>query len=96
MKKLNLAALLLGAALFTGLGVTTASAEGSKCGAGKCGDAKPAKTASKCGAGKCGDAKAAKTTSKCGTKDEMKPGKCGTGKCGDAKAKPASKCGGNK
>ena len=36
MKKLNLIALLLSAALFLGLGVTNASAA-MKCGAGKCG-----------------------------------------------------------
>ncbi len=36
MKKLNMMTLLLGAALFTGVGVTSASAE-MKCGAGKCG-----------------------------------------------------------
>ena len=45
MKKLNLAAMLLGAALFTGLGAVSLSASGMKCGAGKCGSSmeKPAK-----------------------------------------------------
>jgi len=92
MRKLNLTALLLGAALFTGVGVTSAYAENAKCGAGKCGDAKPAKTATKCGAEKKGSMEG----SKCGAekKEAAKSAKCGAGKCGDAK--PASKCGGNK
>jgi len=87
MSKLNLTALLLGAALFTGIGAINASASDMKCGAGKCGSAseKPAK---KCGAGKCGDAK--KSSAK----------KCGAGKCGDgkkeAKKAPAKKCGAGK
>jgi uncharacterized low-complexity protein len=88
MKKLNLAALLLGAALFTGLGVVSLSASSKlssdseksdkKCCEGKFDDAKkaPAKTM-KCGAGKCGKAKKAPAkTMKCGA------GKCGAGKCG--------------
>ena len=56
MKALKLSAMLLGAALFLGLGSTTLSAEGMKCGAGKCGgiDKKAPKKAMKCGAGKCG------------------------------------------
>jgi len=37
MKKLNLTVLLLGAALFTGLGAVSVSASDMKCGAGKCG-----------------------------------------------------------
>jgi len=82
MKKLNLAAMLLGAALFVGLGTTSLSA-GDKCGAGKCGSAKMEKPEKKCGAGKCGDAKKAKA-SKCGDakKEKKKAMKCGTGKCG--------------
>ena len=83
MSKLNLTALLLGAALFTGLGAVSLSA-GDKCGAGKCGDSKKEKKAEKCGAGKCGDAKKAHTE------------KCGAGKCGDAKKAPAAKCGAGK
>ncbi|MCD6191707.1 MAG: hypothetical protein J7K14_09260 [Sulfurimonas sp.] len=87
MKKLNLTALLLGAALFTGMGATSLSATG-KCGesmekpAGKCGGQK----ASKCGANKkaskCGDSKKAAT--KCGgeKKAPKKAMKCGQGKCG--------------
>ena len=47
MKKFNLMALLVGAALFTGFGATTASAE-MKCGPGKCGSSQ----AGKCGSGK--------------------------------------------
>ena len=73
MTKLNLSALLLGAALFTGLGAVSVSASDMKCGAGKCGAAseKPAKKM-KCGAGKCGDAKKAPAKMKCGA------GKCGS------------------
>jgi len=91
MKKMSLLALLVGAALFTGLGATSALAD-SKCGAGKCGGEvkKPAKE--KCGAqksGKCGDGKA------------MNPGKCGTekkkstqDKCGSKESAPMQgKCG---
>ncbi len=93
MKKLNLTALLLGAALFTGLGVTSASAEGMKCGAGKCGKGmiKPIEAEGKCGvkkddameAGKCGaEKKAAMEAGKCGTekKDAMEAKKCGSNK----------------
>ena len=86
MRKLNLTALLLGAALFTGLGVTSASAEGMKCGAGKCGSSmsQPSK---KCGAEK-------KASAKCGA--EKKAKKCGAGKCGAEKKAPAKKCGAGK
>ena len=92
MKRLNLATLLLGAVLFLGLGATTASAEGMKCGAGKCGSSMK-KPASKCGgdkAVKCGGEK--KAAAKCGGDKAAKCGgekkapkkamKCGTGKCG--------------
>jgi len=82
MKKLSLASMLLGAALFTGVGAVSLSANGMKCGAGKCGGAmeKPTKKCGnakkmpmkKCGAGKCGDEKKAK----------KKAMKCGAGKCG--------------
>ena len=93
MKKLNLAALLLGAALFTGLGVVSLSAsskldsDSEKCCKGKFDDAKNA-PAKKCGAGKCGDAK----------KAPAKTMKCGAGKCGNAKKAPAKtmKCGAGK
>ena len=84
MKKLNLTALLLGAALFTGIGAASLNASDMKCGAGKCGGAseKPAK---KCGAGKCGEAKKAPVK------------KCGAGKCGEAKKAPKKmKCGAGK
>lgn len=37
MNKLNLTALLLGAALFTGIGAVSLSASDMKCGASKCG-----------------------------------------------------------
>lgn len=90
MKKLNLAALLLGAGLFVAMGTTSLSAEAMKCGAGKCGKSveKPA--------GKCGDAKKA---SKCG--DAKNPAKCGkdmkSSKCGDEKkATKKGKCGAGK
>jgi uncharacterized low-complexity protein len=91
MKKFNLAALLFGAMLFISLGATTASAEGMKCGAGKCGSSMK-KPATKCGADKkastkCGGEK--KAAMKCGAgkcgaekKVEKKPMKCGAGKCG--------------
>lgn len=85
MKKLDFTALLLGAALFTGMGVTSASAESMKCGAGKCGSSmqKPVEAATKCGAEK----KATTESAKCGAKkkDEVKSAKCGAGKCGGKK-----------
>lgn len=84
MKKMNLMALLLGATLFTGLGVSTASAEGAKCGAGKCGDAKPEKNTTKCG----GEKKADMEVKKCGAEKKEAT------KCGSAKA--TTKCGGSK
>lgn len=89
MRKLNLTALLLGAALFTGLGVTSASAEDMKCGAGKCGKGmiKPIEAEGKCGVKK----KDVTEAAKCGAK---KKAAMESSKSGDAK--PASKCGGNK
>lgn len=88
MKKLSLTALLLGAGLFAVMGATSLSAEGMKCGAGKCGKSME-KPASKCGdakkASKCGDAK---NPSKCGK--DMKSSKCGGEK---ATPKKAGKCG---
>jgi hypothetical protein len=97
MKKLNLTALLLGAALFTGLGAVSLSAGDTKCGAGKCGSSmeKPMKKGdgSKCGDAmkkegkKCG-ANMKKDSKKCGAEmKEMKEkkkaaAKCGKGKCG--------------
>ena len=79
MKKMSLMALLVGAALFLGLGTTTAFAgEGMKCGPGKCGAAMK-QEAAKCGAGKCGTA-------------NKKGASCpDTKKCDDVKAKCA-KC----
>ncbi len=86
MKKLNLTALLLGAALFTGMGAVSLSAGDMKCGAGKCGSSmeKPMKKdGMKCGA-KMKEMK--KGDMKCGAKmKEMKKKKamkCGKGKCG--------------
>ena len=89
MKKLNLTALLLGAALFTGMGATSLSAEGAKCGTGKCGGKSMEKPTEK-KAAKCGDAKSAAKcgkdmkSSKCGDakKASKKSMKCGAGKCG--------------
>ena len=93
MSKLNLTALLLGAALFTALGAVNLSAS-SKCGAdhmkksaGKCGGAKKSTDAKKapakkCGAGKCGSAKKAPAKMK-----------CGAGKCGGSSRGNTTKCG---
>ena len=82
MKKLNIAAMLLGATLFTGLGAVSLSASDMKCGAGKCGSSmeKPEKKAMKCGAGKCGNGK--KAEKKEMKKEKKKAMKCGVGKCG--------------
>ncbi len=82
MKKLNLWALLLGAALFIGFGATSLSAD-SKCGAGKCGDAKDMKHGAEKKGMKHGTEK--KATAKCGDEKKAAKSKCGTGKCGDAK-----------
>ena len=76
MKKLNLSALLLGAALFTGLGAVSLTANDAKCGAGKCGS--ETKEAKKCGTSKCG---AEKKAAKCGG-EKKEAAKCGAGKCG--------------
>ena len=98
MKKLNLITLLLGAALFLGLGVTTASAE-MKCGAGKCGSAMTQKVTLACGnencacgencqcgdVCKCGEKTAPvnkKSCNSCDDKAPVKAMKCGAGKCG--------------
>ena len=92
MKKLSLSALLLSAGLFMAMGATTLSAEGTKCGAGKCGSSMK-KPAAKCGgdkAAKCGAEKKAskcggdKAAAKCGgeKKAPKKAMKCGAGKCG--------------
>lgn len=80
MSKLNLTALLLGAALFTGIGAINASASDMKCGAGKCGgdSAKPVK---KCGAAKKAPAKKC-GAEKCGEAKKAPAAKCGAGKCG--------------
>ncbi len=91
MKKLNLAALLLGAGLFMTMGTTSLSAEGMKCGAGKCGSSMD-KPVSKCGGDKAAKCGADKKASKCGGDKAAKCGgekkapkkamKCGAGKCG--------------
>jgi uncharacterized low-complexity protein len=92
MKKSKATTLLFGAMLLLGLGSANLLASDSKCGAGKCGDAKKEMPASKCGAdkkemqsSKCGDAKKEMATSKCGGDKKEAPkstGKCGVGKCG--------------
>ena len=97
MKKLNLVALLLGAALFLGFGVTNASA-GMKCGAGKCGSSMKVQASKSCGKKdcECGDNCKCGDTCKCGEKKSagkcgkgkktpQKAMKCGTGKCGSKK-----------
>ncbi len=85
MKKLNLVALLLGAALFLGFGATTASAE-MKCGAGKCGSAMMEKTGKSCGDKSCDTNKDCKCAQDC----KCVSGKC---KCGVEKAvKACSSC----
>ena len=68
MSKLKLSTLLLGAMLFLGLGSTSLSADGMKCGAGKCGSSMNK------------DAK--KDAKKCASKETKKAMKCGAGKCG--------------
>ncbi|MBU1657635.1 hypothetical protein KKG72_01105 [bacterium] len=87
MKKLNLTALLLGAALFMAVGTTTLSAEAMKCGDGKCG-ASMSKPATKCGADK-------KDKAKCNLPECNEEKKANDGKCGGDKKAPAkpAKCG---
>ena len=78
MKKLNIAAMLLGATLFTGLGAVSLGASDMKCGAGKCGSkmGKPIKKM-KCDTGKCACMKKDKKCSaKKAKKKAMKCGKC--------------------
>ncbi len=83
MKKLNLVALLLGAVLFLAIGATTASAQGMKCGAGKCG------SSMKASAGKSCDDKNCRTNKKCKCENK-KAVKCGNSK---KALKDTSKCG---
>jgi len=88
MKKLNIAALLFGAILMLGLGATSASAEGMKCGAGKCGSSMKVPAS---------ENKGSTTVMKCGS-DKKASVKCGTGKCGSDKkaSKKQAKCGDRK
>lgn len=88
MKKMSLMALLVGAALFTGMGASSAMAEDAN-GAGKCGTSKPAKCGAEKKAAKCG----AKQDGKCGDGKAMAPGKCGGDKKKDEKKCGAGKCG---
>lgn len=98
MFKLNVMALLLGAALFTGMGTVSLSAEGMKCGAGKCGGSVMKKAACDCET-KCNDSKSCDHGKKCSTKGcahDAKNMKCGSGKCGASQTSPTVKCGGGK
>jgi len=88
MNILKLSALLLGMALFTGIGATTLNAEGMKCGAGKCGSAMKAPMVCnsqencKCESCDCENDKKACTCQKCecdGKKAPLKAMKCGSG-----------------
>lgn len=97
MKKAGLSALLLAAALFMGFGATTVSAEGMKCGAGKCGSSMKSIKVSKgksCGKPqcKCGPDCKCGENCKCGSmkKITMDGGKAMSGK---SCAKPNCKCG---
>jgi uncharacterized low-complexity protein len=93
MHTMKLATLLLGAALFTGIGATSAMAMSddageSKAPVAKCGGGDKAMSKGmKCAAGKCGTAE----------KPMPKGMKCGAGKCGaqmkGAPEKAKSKCG---
>ena len=97
MHRMKLATLLLGAAIFTGIGATSAMAMGGESDpavkgkpAVKCGADKVMPQGMKCAAGKCGTAE----------KPMPKGMKCGAGKCG-AKMKAApekgkDKCGAGK
>lgn len=81
MKKLNLTALLLGVALFTGFGAVSLSASDMKCGAGKCGGnmEKPMKKGDmKCGA----EMKEKMKEKKKKMMEKKEAMKCGKGKCG--------------
>lgn len=99
MKNFKLSALLLGVALFLSIGATTASAEGMKCGAGKCGAAmmapKVCNTQSNCKCEVCNCAKDSKSCTcekcECGKNSKKAPNtamKCGAGKCGSAMKAP--------
>ncbi len=91
MKRTKFSTLLLAAALFTGMGATSAFAGMGE----KCGGAVKQPAQGKCGAkqdGKCGDGKAMKP-GKCGAADTKKPE---PGKCGGEKKAPAMKCGAGK
>ncbi len=78
MQHLKLGTLLLAVALFTGIGATTLSAEGMKCGAGKCGNAKEAVNAATSAVV---DANSSKKVEKA-VEDAKGAMKCGAGKCG--------------
>ena len=85
MKKLSISTLFVGVAFFAAIGTITLSAEGMKCGAGKCGSSM-SKPTPKCGSSKKDSAKCGKEkkSSKCGAdkKAPKKAMKCGVGKCG--------------
>ncbi|MCK9473435.1 hypothetical protein [Sulfurimonas sp.] len=79
MRKLNFLSLVAAAAMVLSVGATTVSAEGMKCGAGKCGNSKKEmKRDNKCGDSK----KEMQRDNKCGdSKKEMQR----DSKCGDSK-----------
>jgi uncharacterized low-complexity protein len=77
MKKLNFLSLVAATAMVLSIGATTLSAEGMKCGAGKCGDSKKETYRD----GKCGDSKRdMNRDGKCGDSKKQAPkaGKCGS------------------
>lgn len=89
MKKILVSSALAFATLaFLGMSQLSAG-DGTKCGAGKCGDSPKVM---KCGSGKCGNTTKPKVgkcgSGKCGASEKpVKPapkstGKCGVGKCG--------------
>jgi uncharacterized low-complexity protein len=96
MKILKLSAFILSAVLFLGLGTTTLSAEGMKCGSSM---KKPAEKSEESEESeKCVECKkdAPEKAMKCGASMNApeKTMKCGDGKCGDEKVpKKAMKCG---
>ncbi|MBE0498017.1 MAG: hypothetical protein IBX43_02110 [Campylobacterales bacterium] len=82
MTRINIAAWVLGTLLMAAPMAMAAEA-GAKCGAGKCGGSKDAKTKEQ---GKCGSSKEKAADAKCGGDKEKKAdAKCGTGKCGGSK-----------
>jgi hypothetical protein len=95
MKSFKFSALLLSAALFLSVGTTTVSAEGMKCGAGKCGTAmvgspKVCNTQANCKCEVCNCAKESKvcTCEKCECGSGSKKASNTAMKCGTAMKTP--------